>query len=380
MTEITQDTPAAATAAPQGRGAGTWRLSRSGVGTVARLELRQRVRSTRWLIVLVVWALVLGALAALIHHALFSDPLNGLSAGDRSRQAGATMFGLVILLVLSLGALIAPALSATSVNGDRAAGVLATLQTTLLSPAEIVLGKLLAAWLTALALLAVALPFIGWGFFTGGTPWTRLVVSVVLLAVVLLVLCAIGLGWSAVAARTASSAVLTYLSVAFLGLGLPMLFGLMIPVVSTTEQRPVSYMEEVTPGAVAADGSPVMHCVTRVEPSGVTHTERIWWILAANPFVVIADAAPTPAGERDDLLSLTRDGLRELRLGEDRTSGCQEQNGFDDPARRAARDRLSAVWPYGLTADLAVGVGFTVVAVRRLRAPSRRLPRGVRVA
>jgi len=380
MTETMQDTPPASTAAPRGRGAGTWHVSRSGVGTVARLELRQRVRSTRWLIVLLAWAVVLGALAALIRHAVFSDAMNGLSAGDRSRQAGATMFGLVILLVLSLGALIAPALSATSINGDRAAGVLATMQTTLLSPAEIVLGKLLAAWLTALALLAVALPFIGWGFFTGGTPWTRLVVSVVLLAVVLLVLCAIGLGWSAVAARTASSAVLTYLSVAFLGLGLPMLFGLMIPVVSTTEQRTVSYMEEITPGAVAVDGSPAMHCVTRVEPSGVTHTERIWWILAANPFVVIADAAPTPAGDRDDLLSLTRDGLRELRLGEDRTAGCQDQNGFDDPARRAARDRLSAVWPYGLAAEVAVGVGFTVVAVRRLRTPSRRLPRGVRVA
>ena len=88
----------------------------------------------------------------------------------RARSVGAIIFGLIVYLVLSLGSLISPALSATSVNGDRSAGVLATLQTTLLTPAEIALGKLGAAWLTALAFLAVALPFLGWGFLDGGTP------------------------------------------------------------------------------------------------------------------------------------------------------------------------------------------------------------------
>ena len=43
-----------------------------------------------------------------------------------------------------------PALTATSVNGDRDAGVLATLQTTLLSAADIIVGKLLASLVMAL--------------------------------------------------------------------------------------------------------------------------------------------------------------------------------------------------------------------------------------
>jgi hypothetical protein len=37
-------------------------------------------------------------------------------------------------------------------------------------------------------------------------------------------------------------------------------------------------------------------------------------------------------------------------------------------------DRLGPTWPYGLAADLALGAGFTVAEIRRLRAPATRLP------
>jgi ABC-type transport system involved in multi-copper enzyme maturation permease subunit len=367
------------TGTPARRRTETWSLTWQGVATVTRLELRQRVRSTRWVTVLVAWALVLVGLAVLIHHAVFSATFTSTGTAPDS-VAGAMMFGLVVLLVLSLGGLIAPALSATSVNGDRAAGVLATLQATLLSPAEIALGKLLAAWATALALLAAAIPVIGWAYVSGGTPAGRLAVTLLLLAVVLLVVCAIGLGWSAIAARTASSAVLTYLSVAFLGLGLPVLFGLLVPVVTTTEPHRVRTLEQVQP-VTTQDGEPAMRCVERTEPTGVIHSERIWWLLAANPYVIIADASPRPAGARgdQDVLTAIRSGVRELRLGEPSvTESCGSTT--PDTQREARREALGVVWPYGLAADLAVGAGFAVITVRRLRAPARALPRGSRVA
>ena len=368
-------------------GAGTWRLSRSGVLTVARLELRQRVRSSRWIIILAVWALALGGLAALIHHAVFLD--NGdptVTIAQRNGAAGAAMFGWVVLLVLALGSLVAPALSATSVNGDRAAGVLATLQATLLTPAEITVGKLLAAWTTALALLAVASPFLLWAYLLGGTPGGRLIVVLLLLAVSLLVECAIGLGWSALTARSASSAVLTYISVAFLGLGLPVLFGLLTPVVTTTET--VHYRSEEPAPTTDPNQAPLMQCVDRVEQQPVTHYERIWWILAPNPFVVIADASPPrPPGAPDatsDVLSGTRNSVRDLRLGRDALPNyCYQDPAAQhaaDAKRSAEREDLPSVWPYGLAANLLLGAGFVVITVRRLRAPTRRLPRGTRVA
>jgi ABC-type transport system involved in multi-copper enzyme maturation permease subunit len=366
--------------------ASTWRVSWTGLRTVATLELRQRVRSTRWIVVLALWFLALLGLTVLIRSTVYGTVAPPAVDGDQgpvspellrqSQQfAAAAVFGAIVFLVLGLGGLIAPALTATSVNGDRAAGVLATLQTTLLTPAEIALGKLAAAWLTALAFLAAAAPFVIWAYLDGGTPAGRLLTTLAVLALTLLVVCAVGLGWSAVAARTASSSVLTYLSVVFLGLGLPILFGLTVPLV---QQKDTVQVRQMT----GDDG-----CETVTAERVRIHSERTWWLLAANPFVVVADSAP-PArfdagvGVGDPLTSI-RDAVRGLRLGPEPV--VDECFGFatfgpDEQGRRQAADALPATWPYGLGLNLALGAGFAVVAVRRLRAPARVLPRGTRVA
>src|SRR4029079_4866313 len=126
--------------------------------TIAVLELRQRLRTSRWPVVLGIWFLIIGAVAGLTWWAVHDQP------GDR----GASMYDVVVFFVLGLGMLVVPSLTATSINGDREHGVLATLQTTLLASADIVLGKLLAAWAIAAAFLVTALPFLVWAWFEGG--------------------------------------------------------------------------------------------------------------------------------------------------------------------------------------------------------------------
>jgi hypothetical protein len=304
------------------------------------------------------------------------------------------MFGVIVFLVLSLGALISPALSATSVNGDRTAGVLATLQSTLLSPAEIAVGKLIAAWASALALLTAAAPFIVWAYFEGGTPIGRLLATLVLLALTLLVVCAIGLGFSALAARTSSSAVMTYLTVAMLGVGLPLLFAGTLPLVTTNGRVPV---REYGPGSTEIDpvtGEPVDTgpgtCIVQERVVSRVHGERTWWLLALSPYVVVSDAAPRPTSDRGggDPLTAVRRGVREVRLGPtDAEDWCGDGTAFTYQGRTYRNGRLtqppaelSPVWPYGLAADLAIGGGFLALTVLRLRAPSAKLPRGTRVA
>ncbi len=373
-------------------GASTWGLSWQGVRTVAGLELRQRVRSTRWLVVLIVWFIALVLLTLLVKGAVNASVGDVDAFGvtqDRAEAdayAAASVFGIVVFLVLALGGLVAPALSATSINGDRSAGVLAALQTTLLTPAEIVIGKLLAAWLTAMALLAAALPVLVWAYLGGGTPVTRLLTTLAVLALSLLVVCAVALGWSAVAARMSSSTVLTYLTVLFLGLGLPILFGLSAPLVQEETTRQVRVFEPT----LDAEGNPTDtgSCVTRTETRTEFRSDRTWWLLAANPFVVVADSAP-PVRTRGmygigDPLTGIRDGVRTLRLGSeaitDQCGTTEQEYQEQEQQRQAEADRLPAIWPYGLAADLALGAVFTVIAIRRLRAPARTLPRGTRVA
>jgi ABC-type transport system involved in multi-copper enzyme maturation permease subunit len=376
-----------------GAGASTWGVSWSGLRTVAILELRQRVRSTRWIVVLVLWFLALLALTLLVRGAVHASLSPGDSGPGATPQqldeyAAATVFGIVVFLVLGLGGLVAPALTATSINGDRSAGVLAALQTTLLTPAEIALGKLLAAWVTALALLAAALPVLGWAYLGGGTPVTRLLTTLAVLSLSLLVVCAVGLGWSAVAARSSSSTVLTYLTVLFLGLGLPIMFAVTAPLAQET--RAVQVRHEGPP-RLDADGNPVAPgaCVTDTEQRTDFRTDRTWWLLAANPFVVVADSAPpvrlAGAFGIGEPLTAIRDAVRQLRLppAQGVVDECVQSNeSFQESERQRQQDAdaLPATWPYGLAMDLVLGAGFTLIAVRRLRAPARTLPRGTRVA
>ena len=133
-------------------------MSWHGIRTVAVLELRQRLRASRWAMVLGVWFAII-ALVTVLTNLTLHDPLVA---------SGPSMYDVVVFFVLGLGMLVVPSLTATSINGDREHGVLATLQTTLLASADIVLGKLLAAWAIAAAFLVTALPFLVWAWFEGG--------------------------------------------------------------------------------------------------------------------------------------------------------------------------------------------------------------------
>ena len=204
-------------------------MSWHGVKTIAALELRQRIRTSRWPIVFGIWVLLIAGISGLSYWA----------TNDPDLRSGSAMYDIVVFFVLGLSMLIVPSLTATSVNGDREHGVLATLQTTLLTPWDIALGKLLSAWVVALAFLVTALPFLAWAWFEGGVSGGRIALSLLVLVLVLAVVCAIGLMFSTLTARTVSSAVLTYLTMGALVFGTTIGFGLSAFLVTDEEQQQV---------------------------------------------------------------------------------------------------------------------------------------------
>lgn len=370
--------------AAQGRG--TWSLSWHGLRTVAVLELRQRVRSTRWKTALIVWFLVVGLITLLTTGAfqmLSDDPY--LSGGE---AYGGTIYSLVVGFVLFLGLLVAPTLSSGAINGDRNAGTLATLQVTLLSPAEIVLGKLAASWIAALAFLAASIPFLVWALVSGGVYWLALLTTVLMLALVLGVVCAIGLGFSALVNKTSGSAVLTYLTIGAITVALPILFGLLVPATSTTEEVEVWDVEV----GYTWEETRAPECEWQTHEMPVWHSERTWWLLAPNPFVVVADAQPVNGDVEQlandgNMLAMLQYGVRYARTGDTGPQDwCSEyvyENGRevrpDSPVEPiTVTDQL--VWPWGLGFDLLLGAAGVVVAVNRLRVPTVDLPQGTRVA
>lgn len=350
---------------------GWWR----GVWTVTVLELRQRVRSTRWVVALVVWFVVVGGITLLTSGALRELAPQPYSSDYSPPQPsnGPLFFALVSFLVLGLGLLVTPTLTSTAINGDRNAGTLDTLQVTLLSPSQIATGKLLAAWLAACAFLVASLPFLALALVMGDTPALSLVRVVLVVAVLLAAVCGIGLGYSALVTRAAGSTVLTFLTVAALTLLTPILFATTYPSIAHTQDVRV---HASVPTGTGNDFT----CAYVTEAREVAHTERTWWLLGINPFVVLADGAGTSGGisssGRDPLGSM-REVVRDLRAGPDLTPDeCTTGSGT------TTRTGMSTApfWFWGLGVNVLLGAAGFAVAVRRLRIPQRKLAPGTRVA
>jgi ABC-type transport system involved in multi-copper enzyme maturation permease subunit len=364
----------------------------SGVATVARQEFRLRIRAGRWRLLLgLFFALLLG------FTALLRAGLTNLSEQELAFK-GTVLYGGLMLFVLGLALLVSPALAAQSINGDRERGTLAVLQVTRLSAGDIAVGKLAAAWGTALVFLALTAPLVAYAMTQGGVPVGRVVVVTVVLTLLLGTVCAVSLFLSAVLARTTTSGVLAYLTVFGLAVGTLIVFGLATAITAetTTESFPVTCptLAELPPDIPLAERQSIVDgCTpgTQTFQSSQARTDRTWWLLAPNPFVVLADAAPqlpdTPlppaldtgprAADLDPLGQIGRQ-VRDLRQPpETRTESSVAvlEEAPDEPLPRP-----KPVWPTGLAVNVVLGVGAVVLTTRRLRTPSRTLPKGQRVA
>jgi hypothetical protein len=333
-------------------------------------------------------------------------------------SAGPLVFSLITCFVLGLGLLITPALTSTSINGDRQAATLATLQATKLSALDIAAGKLIAAWLTVFAFLVVALPWLATGMVIGSIDLGQVVGCFLVLLAELAIVSAIGLGWSAVSQRSSASTLATYGTVFLLTLFTPVLMILTMPFIKDDDFPIMEYglppavqtawtaewYEWIDAGGDPEDEppAPLEQCGWRPATVYDYRTDYTWWILAANPFVIVADAAPEPAIARDhpniyqqyagnDLLNGLRGLVRGFRDGPATTSvawPCNEVagvsgdvvNGSDTVYIDGTPDDTSPIWPWGLGFSALVGGVLFWVAVRRLSVPYGPLPKGTRVA
>lgn len=358
-------------------------MNRTGVWTVAQLELRQRVRSTRWRIMLLIWALVLllvcGGLTLLM-----------LSTGEPLRRATPWLYDFIVCFVMGIGLIVAPTLSSTSINGDRADATLALLQATALRPAQIALGKLMAAWLAALAFLAVALPFLLVLVAGGGASAWVLLAHLGVLLITLASVCAIGLGLSALTARTSASTVLTYLVVAALVIGTPLAMVVLVPAVRDTQEVTIHSLSSSPdqPGAPEDETEP--QCTRSVRTEEIYRVERIWWLLAPNPFIILSDVSArhssgNPRYSPDSPLGAIGEEVDAMRTPEPASKTedyCINSEWDSVPPEDSRGSSLAhlAFWPASLLLLALLGTGAASAAARRLAVPAKALPRGIRLA
>ncbi len=357
------------------------------LGTIIRLELTQRLRSVAWYVLLGIFALVLLVVTVL-----------SVAASALTEDTGGWLFSLLIMLVLLLALLVSPTLSGNSVNGDRDAATLAPMQVTLATTGEILLGKFLAAWIAGLAFLVVALPFLIIATLAGNLLPAAIATSLIILVVEVGVVAGIGVGLSAIIARPLFSVAATYLVIALLTVGTLIAFGLGAATARsqvTVTERNFSYDGPIlcSPG----EDPEVTGCVEEPLEAECTpwqtytyevpRTDHVWWVLAANPFVVLADATPTTYSEwgtPEDLFGQIAFGVRLAQKApetEQRNDWCDtsaDLSSGTDP--REQIEGTAPSWFVGLFVQVLLTAGLLFWGWRRTRTPSRRLPPGTRIA
>lgn len=339
-------------------------MSLTNIRIIARLELTQRLRSVGWYILLGVFAIVLIAVTVL-----------SFAVYAWGQFIGAGVFSIVVNMVLLLVVLVSPTLSGNAINGDRDAATLAAVQVTAASTGDIMLGKLIAAISTGLAFLIVAIPFLALSLLGGGANPLVLLVSLLVLVTEIVIVAAIGVGLSGLIARPLFSVASTYLVVAALTIGTLIVFalgGMAIRTETTQYSRPY-------------DDTGVVDCESWDSyTTEVPRFDLVWWVLAANPFVVLADATPTEFnadGYPVDMFGQIKLGVRSAQQAptDQRWDECTSSP-YDYTTPREIIDSTVPSWFVGLGVQIVLAGALFAGAWSRTRTPATRLPPGTRIA
>lgn len=350
----------------------------TGVGVIFSLEMRQRLRGVAWYVLLGVFFGILLLITVVTSIVVFSS--NSVDSGQR---VGGPLYSLVIYFVLLLGVLVAPAMSGNAINGDRDAGTLATTQVTLITTWQLVLGKFLAAWVTALGFLAVSIPFLAYCSLIGGTNPVTVIVSLLVLVLELGVVAAIGVGLSGLIHRPLFSVVVTYLAIAALTIGTLIAFVLGGLAVQT---RAVIYQYDNV--HVKSQTCTGLHNYTESVP----RFDLDWGLLAPNPFVLLADAIPTTFdshGQPNDLFGIFKAGERGAQQSPFRDSTpdatCRESLGYESGSYTGISsakiiETTAPTWAIGMSIQLLLAAAALFGAWAATRTPAGRLSKGSRIA
>lgn len=391
------------------------------VATVVGMELRQRLRSRGWYVLLgvffaIVGAVTLGALGlrAFSLAEMQDAGMDPAAAEQQLRGAGQWLFDGVLLFILTLSLLVSPALAANAISGDRAGGTLAITQVTLLKTWHLMAGKWLAAWIASAAFLVAALPWLTVAAVVGRVSPLFVLVGLLMILVEFGVITGIGVAVSAITGRTLFAVVVTYLLVAALTIGTLVAFVLSLQFIQTSvraNDAEFGYMADTAPFTEeeAAAMSPeemdaawaewqeenphvfdgiADSCVGPVVTRDIPDPRRTGWLLAANPYAVLADASPwegggqnTPFSSGVGPLNAMSGALRLTQRDPVAATECLdgELRGIDT-STAPDREGTWPMWPLGLAMQGVLTAGLLWWGHRRLDTPAGRLPAGTRVA
>jgi ABC-type transport system involved in multi-copper enzyme maturation permease subunit len=176
---------------------------------LAGKELLTRMRGPRTFVVATLLLLPLAGVAAALYATIASAPTGEALS---STPVGKLFFAGVTVIELGLICLLAPALTADLISGERERRTLDLLLVTPLSRRQIVVGKLIAALGSLLLLIVMALPIQAVAVLIGGVGLEELLIALLILVLTATTYGCAGLYWSARLRTTRGAMLLSYVT------------------------------------------------------------------------------------------------------------------------------------------------------------------------
>lgn len=149
-------------------------------------------------------------------------------------------FNVVAIFQFALILLITPALTASSISGERERQTLDLLLCTDFSTFKIVLGKIIVSIAHVLLLITASLPILSTVFLFGGFRITDILMLFGFYLLTALMVASMGLFFSAIFKKSSVSMIVTYISVLTLIFGTVIALGLYISIASRISNQPVT--------------------------------------------------------------------------------------------------------------------------------------------
>ena len=189
-------------------------------------ELRGRMRGARAFVLLTIYLLILSGVTLLLYSGMASNLGSDLNAG---RQIGKALFLVVAAVALVEVCVITPALTSGSIAGEKERQTYDLLVASLLSPWQIVWGKLASALAFAMLLILAVVPVMSLAFLFGGVSAAEVLIALAGLVMTALFYASVGLFWSSVTRSSLGATSFALGSILLMLLGVPFLvviFGL----------------------------------------------------------------------------------------------------------------------------------------------------------
>ncbi len=196
-------------------------------------ELRGRMRGYRAMIIQTAY-LAITSVATLLVYVAFAGDVSTSNQLETSREIGKAIFFTVVIVALAQVSIITQSLTAGSIAGEKERQSYDLLVTTLLTPWQIVVGKLVSALAFASLLVMSVLPLAGLSFLFGGVSATELTVAMFSLLITALLYASIGLFWSTVMRSTLGATIMAQATILLPLLGIPFLFFILATFASGT--------------------------------------------------------------------------------------------------------------------------------------------------